>query len=209
MTKPTTRLALLQLLKELGPRTATELAAAVGISAVAVRKHLDALEREGAVTVELVHQPIGRPVYRYALAAGADSYFPQRHRELLIALLQVLERERPHDLPRLLEAANAATLERYAAQLTGKPLHEQVVELARLRNEDGYLAKVGSEGNTLVLREYHCPIRDVAGQFPAACRCEADMFAALLDGRIESVATVIDGAPACEYRVAIPASTPA
>src|SRR4051812_42184411 len=46
MAKPSTRQALLRLLKTCGPQTAGELAQALGVSAVAVRKHLDALERE-------------------------------------------------------------------------------------------------------------------------------------------------------------------
>src|SRR5439155_1412122 len=83
MAKPSTRQALLRLLKSCGSQTAGELAEALGVSAVAVRKYLDALEREGALSIALVHQPMGRPAYRYSLTEAADGHFPQGHRELL------------------------------------------------------------------------------------------------------------------------------
>ncbi|SRR5579884_3965773 len=201
MAKPSTRLALLHLLKTRGPQTAGELAAALGVSAVAVRKHLDALEREGALAVERVHQPLGRPACRYSLTARAESYFPQRHRELLLAMLAALDREDPRAVERLLDTCSAALRPRYLERLAGKPLPDQVAELARLREEEGYLTSVERDGDTLTLREYHCPIRDVADRYPAVCRCEQELFRELLGGGIEFAASLREGAPACVYRI--------
>jgi predicted ArsR family transcriptional regulator len=205
MAKPSTRLAVLRLLKTHGAQTAGELAAALGVSAVAVRKHLDALEREGALAVELVHQPLGRPAYRYSLTERADSYFPQRHRELLLGMLAALDGEDPRAVERLLDACSAALRPRYVGRLAGKPLPEQVAELARLREEEGYLTSVERDGDVLTLREYHCPIRDVAERYPAVCRCEQELFRELLGGTIEFAASLREGAPACLYRIPLSA----
>jgi predicted ArsR family transcriptional regulator len=209
MAKPSTRLALLRLLKMHGPRTAGELAAALGVSAVAVRKHLDALEREGALAVELVHQPLGRPAYRYSLTACADGYFPQGHRDLLRGMLAALDRADSTAVERLLDACSAELRGRYIARLAGKSLPEQVAELARLREEEGYLTSVEREGDTLILREYHCPIRDVAECYPAVCRCEQELFRELLGSQIEFVASLREGAPACVYRIPLTATAKA
>jgi predicted ArsR family transcriptional regulator len=201
MAKPSTRQALLHLLKREGGQTAAELATALGVSAVAVRKHLEALEREGALAVALVHQPIGRPVYRYSLTERAAAHFPQGHRDLLLAVLGALERESPSALERTLAACTSQSRARYAERLASKSLPEQVDELARLREEEGYLASVERDGDTLILREYHCPIRDVAERYPAACRCEQELFRDLLRGEVEYTASLLAGAPACTYRI--------
>jgi predicted ArsR family transcriptional regulator len=206
MAKPSTRQALLRLLKTCGPQTAGELAEALGVSAVAVRKHLDALEREGALSITLAHQPMGRPAYRYSLTERADGYFPQGHRELLLGLLAALEREDPTAVERLFDTCSADSRGRYRSRLAGKSLPEQVVELARLREEEGFLSSVEHRGTTIVMREYHCPIRDVAARYPAACRCEQELFGELLGREVRCSATMLEGAPACVYEIPLTSS---
>jgi predicted ArsR family transcriptional regulator len=206
MAKPSTRQALLRLLKTCGSQTAGELAAALGVSAVAVRKHLDALEREGALSITLVHQPMGRPAYRYSLTEAADGYFPQGHRELLLGMLGALDREDPQAVERLFDTCASDAGGRYRTRLAGKTLPAQVAELARLREEEGYLSSVEHRGATIVMREYHCPIRDVAARYPAACRCEQELFRELLGREVRCSATMLDGAPACVYEIPLTSS---
>ncbi len=209
MAKPSIRPALLRLLKREGPRTAAELAAALGVSTVAVRKHLDALAREGAVVAEPVRRSVGRPAYRYTLTAQAATYFPQGYQTLLLALLDALAEEAPEVLERAFARCSAALYRHYAPHLAGKPLPEQVAELARLREEAGFLATVEQQGTALLLREYHCPIRDVDARCRIACRCEQALFRALLGDRVEYVASLLDGSPACTYRIPLaPAGRP-
>ena len=206
MAKPTTRQALLRLLKTCGSQSAGELAAALGVSAVAVRKHLDALEREGALSIALVHQPMGRPAYHYSLTEAADGYFPQGHRELLLGMLGALDREDPEAVERLFDTCAADARGRYRDRLAGKTLPAQVAELARLREEEGYLSSVEHRGATIVMREYHCPIRDVAARYPVACRCEQELFRELLGEQVEYAASLLKGAPACSYRISLTAA---
>src|SRR5919202_5015884 len=107
MPRSSTRLGLLRQLKCSGPQTAAALAAALGVSAVAVRKHLDALAAEGAVAVEGVRQPVGRPAYRYRLTEAAEAYFPQGHHPLLLGVLAALDRADPAALEGALAACSA------------------------------------------------------------------------------------------------------
>ena len=206
MARSSTRPALLRLLARDGPQTAAQLAAVLGVSAVAVRKHLHALAREGAVAVEIAPQPLGRPVHRYTLTERAAAYLPQGHHEWLLAMLDVLQREDRGAPERVLAGCTAQLHARYAACLTGKSLPEQVAELARLREEDGFLTTVEHVGDVITLREYHCPIRDVAERYRAACRCEQALFRELLGDQVEYVASLLEGAPACTYRIPLTAS---
>jgi predicted ArsR family transcriptional regulator len=201
MARSSTRLALVRLLKRDGPQTTAQLAAVLGVSSVAVRKHLHALAREGAVAVEIAKRPMGRPVHRYTHTERAAAYLPQGHHELLLAVLDVLQREDPDAAERVLAGCTAKLHARYAACLAGKSLPEQVAELARLREEDGFLTSLECAGEIITLREYHCPIRDVAERYPAACRCEQELFRELLGGQVEYVASLLEGAPACTYRI--------
>jgi predicted ArsR family transcriptional regulator len=203
MAKPTTRLRLLRLLKLRGPLSAAELAAALGVTAVAVRKHLDLLHAEGALRAERIHQPIGRPVARYHLTPAAESYFPRGHHALLLDLLAAIDREDPAAVDRLLETCSVAQQPRYRARLADKPPAERVAELARLREEDGFLTSVQRDGDALVLREHHCPIRDVAERYPAACRCEQELFGSLLGLSVERTESALQGAPACAFRISL------
>lgn len=208
MGKSSTRLEVLRLLKQRGGQSAGALAAALGVSTVAVRKHLDALVREGAVTTELVRQPIGRPVYRYHLTERAAAYFPQGHRALLLDLLAALDRLDPALLERAVALCNGQLRERYAAQLGDKPLPERVAELARLRDADGYVVTVHQDGDCLLLQEHHCPIRDVAERYPVACRCEQELFRTLLGDGVEYAGSLLHGQPACAYRIPLTPAPP-
>ena len=77
-----TRRAVLDLLKRLGPRDAGDLAAELGLSAMAVRQHLYALRDDRLVTFAEQPRPIGRPSKLWRLTAAADRYFPDAHAEL-------------------------------------------------------------------------------------------------------------------------------
>jgi predicted ArsR family transcriptional regulator len=208
MSRSTTRLDLLRRLKCCGPQTAAQLALALGVSAVAVRKHLDALAAEGALVVAPVRQPVGRPAYHYRVTEAAEAHFPHGHQALLLDVLAALDRTAPAVLDGALAACSAQAREHYAARLAGLPRAERVAELARLRDAEGFLTTVERDGDVLTLREHHCPIRDVAERYPAACRCEQQLFRDLLGADVEYAGSLLDGAPACTYRIPLPAAPP-
>lgn len=201
--KPSARGAILQLLKQRPGVTAQELATALDVSAVAVRKHLDALDREGLVAVQIRRQRMGRPTYVYTLTSAAASLFPQAYRPMLLDVLHDLATaEGEHSVKGLLEKRSERQRLSYEAQLEGLPLSGRVRELARLRNEDGYMTSLDEEDAAFVLREYNCPIEDVSRQFRQACGCEVDLFRHLLGiERIEQIETVQNGQSCCAYRI--------
>ena len=73
-----TREQILELLQRSGSGlTADALAHKLGISAVAVRKHLAALERDNFVMTELERRPMGRPTYLYRPTACRPGVIPE------------------------------------------------------------------------------------------------------------------------------------
>src|SRR5438309_3558770 len=86
-----TRRAILKLLKTEGALDAAELAERLGLTTMAVRQHLYALEREKFVTAEERPVPLGRPAKHWRLTREADRLFPDAYAELSVALLDPLD----------------------------------------------------------------------------------------------------------------------
>lgn len=202
-TRPAGRAAALRLLKQSKGLTAQELAAALAISPVAVRKHLDALRQEGLVTVRLRRQGMGRPSYVYLLTPAAAALFPQGYQQMLVDVLQdLLATDGEQKVRRLLEARADRQRRSYEGRLAALDPEQRVQELARLRNEDGYMTALEEDDEGFILRQYNCPIQDVSRRFRQACGCEVDLFRRLLGvKRIERLETVLNDDPSCAYRI--------
>ena len=87
-TEQPTRRALLDVLKRRGARKAADLSRDLGVSAMAVRQHLYAMQEEGLVGFAEEARPRGRPAKRWHLTEAADRYFPDAHSELTVGLLE-------------------------------------------------------------------------------------------------------------------------
>jgi predicted ArsR family transcriptional regulator len=201
-SKPSTRLRILHLLKRSGGLTARELARELGVTTVAVRKQLAALEVEGLLVQSSRPGERGRPATVYAVSEAGEALFPQGYHQLVVDLLQDLNAlEGSEQLDRLFRLRNERLARTYQIRLADKPFAEAVKELARARDDDGYMASVEDTGSGLVLSEHNCPIYDVALRFPNACQCEQELFERVLNVTIKRENTLVEGAPACRYRI--------
>src|SRR5437667_12861920 len=85
-----TRRALVHILKTEGPMDSAQLAERLGLTAMAVRQHLYALQREKFVTAEERSVPVGRPAKYWHLTREADRFFPDAYAELSVALIDAM-----------------------------------------------------------------------------------------------------------------------
>lgn len=184
--------------------TADQLAARLGVTAMAIRKHLAALEREGLLAATIERRPVGRPVHIYTLTPRAREVFPQRYQDLTTDLLddlRALDGEEKVDLLFRRRADRAyATL---APRLAGRSLPEQLTALTAFLDEEGYLAEWEEDANgDYLLKEHNCAVYGVARRAPEVCACELDLFQRLLDGvEVARERHVVDGDCLCCYRV--------
>lgn len=200
--KVSARMGILNLLKRTGGATATEIARALGITAVAVRKQLARLEAENLVFQRSRPSPRGRPAVVYCVSDTGDALFPQGYNELLVDLLQDLsDLEGAKKLEELFHLRNERLARTYRHRVGDRPLKEAVRELARARDEDGFMATVEEDGDDLVLAEHNCPIYDVAQRFPQACQCEHELIERVLNTTVKREITLVQGGPACRYRI--------
>jgi predicted ArsR family transcriptional regulator len=82
-----TRRTVVELLKRCGPLTVADLGARLGVSAVAVRRHLELLERDGFVVQTLQPSSRGRPAHLYSLTSEGHELFPRAYDQLALYLL--------------------------------------------------------------------------------------------------------------------------
>jgi predicted ArsR family transcriptional regulator len=201
-----TRRAIVKLLKTEGALGTGQLAERLGLTAMAVRLHLYALQGEGLVTAEDRPVPVGRSAKLWRLTREADRHFPEAYAELSVALIDAMQETfGAEGLSRVLVSRSSRQREDYAKRIRpADPLEKKLKELARVRTEEGYMADVRpEEGGGFLLVESHCPICAAANACQGFCSTELDLFRSVLGPgvEVERVEHIVSGDQRCAYRV--------
>jgi predicted ArsR family transcriptional regulator len=207
-----TRRAIAKLLKTDGPIDSAQLARRLGLTAMAVRQHLYALQREGLVTSEERPVPIGRPAKFWRLTREADHLFPEAYAELSVALINsVKDAFGDEGLDRVLTSRCAQQRVDYGKRIRPKDsLERKLTELAKVRTEEGYMAEIRREDDGgFLLVENHCPICAAANACQGFCSTELDLFRSVLGPgvSVERAEHIIKGDNRCVYKVQYTKST--
>jgi DeoR family transcriptional regulator, suf operon transcriptional repressor len=194
---------LLLTLKRTGSARADELADALAITPSAVRQHLSALAGEGLVSHEERRGGPGRPKHVYRLTEAAEALFPKRYGDLAAELLEYVDDADPALVERLFAKRRQRRITGGKARLAGKPFPEQVAELTRILDEDGYLASLEEmPDGTYRIVEHNCAILEVARKYGNACSSELEFIRKVLpSAKVERVQHMMAGAHVCAYEV--------
>ncbi len=200
---PTTRRRILTLLKEQGELTADELAEYLGISSVAVRRHLTKLEGDQLVAYEEVQRGMGRPSFVYKLGEAASSFFPRRYQELAATVIETIKELYGREaIDAIFQMRSEHLINAYRQRINGVTLDKRLAQLTELREADGYMSTWElDEDNTFILREANCPIIHVAADCGSACDCDQALLADLLDADVVRKGHLAKGDGACVYEV--------
>src|SRR5438270_57197 len=156
---PAKRRELLLLLKKRGEAGADELADQFGVTASAIRQQLDLLAEEGLVAHREDRGSRGRPRHRYHLTPEAEVLFPKTYSELTNELLDYVRDSDPDLVEAIFERRRQRRVEGAVARLAGMSFPERVAELARILDEDGYLADFEAlPDGTFLVTEHNCAI---------------------------------------------------
>jgi DeoR family suf operon transcriptional repressor len=196
---------LVQVLKHAGEATAEELADRLGVTVSAVRQQLDGLAADGLVAWRPQARGRGRPTHLYRLTRAAEPLFPKAYGGLTTELLGYVAEADASLVDGIFDRRRQRRLEGAQARLAnvGDDLSRRVAELARILDEDGYLASFETlPDGTHRIVEHNCAVLDVAERYGQACSTEiAFLRQALPDARVERVSHMIAGAHACAYVV--------
>jgi DeoR family suf operon transcriptional repressor len=201
---PATRRALLIGLRKRGEARAEELAEQLDITVSAVRQHLHGLAAADLVAHREERTGPGRPRHVYRLAPAAEALFPRSYGELTVELLEYIGDEDPDLVARAFERRRRARVERTHERLAGLDFEARVDEVARVLDEDGYLAEVERlpDGDGYRILEHNCAILAVAQRYGHACGAEIAFLREVLpDADVTRVSHILTGATACTYEV--------
>ena len=202
---------ILSLLKVEGALTAKVLASELGLTTMGVRQHLQALEDDGDISFEDKKAVRGRPTRYWSLTVQSNSHFSDRHEELTVQLIDSVKVIFGDEgLEQLIAHREQASFALYSDRLASKPdLLGKLEALAELRSEEGYMATVVDDGDTVEnktvywLMENHCPICAAASKCLNFCRSELNLFQTLLAPYATVVREehIVEGARRCAYKV--------
>jgi DeoR family transcriptional regulator, suf operon transcriptional repressor len=206
---PTTRRAILNLLKREGALPASRVAEDLALTPAAIRLQLSRLEEDGL----LLHEDVpsgrrGRPTHIYRLSPAAEALYPKRYGDLTTELLGYLGGPDSTQVDELFEQRRRRRVDGAKPRLADLSFDEQVRALAAILDEDGYLADAERlDDGSWRITEHNCAILTVAHGFSQACSSELSFIRDALPGaRVERIAHIMDGAHVCAYLIS-PQST--
>jgi predicted ArsR family transcriptional regulator len=200
-----------------GPVTASDLGATLGLTPAAVRRHLDGLTAQGLVAAwsgpEGAPRRRGRPARRFVLTDAGHAAMSTAYDDLAAQLLEFLSETVGAEAVREFAAVRAGRLAaryRTTVEAVGADPHDRAGALARALSTDGYAASVRSVDDRHVpahspagkqLCQGHCPVQQVATQFPQLCEAETQAFSDLLGVHVQRLATLAHGEHVCTTHI--------
>jgi predicted ArsR family transcriptional regulator len=207
-----TRERVARLLLELGPSTASALGERLGLTAAAVRKHLDLMLADGTLVAR--DAPVrgrrgrGRPARLFALSdAGHQSAGPTAYDAVAVDALRFLRETAGEQAVEEFARRRVAEWEAgYADRIATLPLAERPAALAEALCADGYAATVHdlrpTPGSSAVqVCQHHCPVQHVAEEFPALCEAETEAIGRLVGHHVQRLATIAHGDGVCTTHI--------
>jgi predicted ArsR family transcriptional regulator len=197
-----------ELLKS-GPITASDLADSLGISAVAVRKHLDDMSEKSLVESHEVApfgpakpKGRGRPARVYSLTAQGRDFFENQYQSLAQDAVRYLATNFGNVAVKDFATNRASEMfKKYSPSLEKAKTVEQKVELlSRALTKDGFAAtadKGSGPTHTVQLCQHNCPIAHVAEQHSEFCEAELETFSQLLGVNVTRLSTIANGGNIC------------
>jgi predicted ArsR family transcriptional regulator len=202
-----------------GPATASLLAVRLGISATAVRRHLDSLSADGMVQATdrppYGPQPTrgrGRPARTFALTEAGRAQFPAEYDELAADALAFVEQFGGQDAVTAFAESRGAALEARLRGILGDDWRrasdlDQVRAFAAALGDLGFATSVDPAPAGVQVCQHHCPVAHVAGQYPQLCEAETEAFGRLLGRHVQRLATIANGDGVCTTVIPISIST--
>lgn len=217
----TTRGRVLAVVVEDGPVTTSDVAARLGLTAAAVRRHVEAMAADGLLEAREAPRVAGgargpgRPARRFVATPRAHASGRDAHADLAVDVLRFLAATQGREAVRAFAERRADELgERYGPALAqaGPDVQHRATVLAELLGQDGYAASTRPVGRgTAVaaaqLCQGHCPVQRAATEFPELCDAETAAISSLLGVETRRLATLGAGDHVCTTHIPL-APTP-
>lgn len=196
--------AVLVHLKRHGEMTVVELCDALGVTGMAVRRHLSGLQQQRLVESRIVRHGRGRPTYKYRLTEKANAeLFPQGALSFSQDILEaVFDHDGDEGVMNLLTLRQDHLVRKIKSRLEGKDLGQQVEEVCKFFSENGFMTEFETlpDGNFVVFQR-HCAVHDLANQYRQLCVLEPRLIESLLGVKVTRQKYMLQDDPVCGYLV--------
>ena len=200
------RTAIIDLLKCNGPMSVEELAVALRVSRVCVRRHLGLLESDGLIQYNEQRHERGRPRFIYQLTEKADCLFPRAYDEFAREILAQMEQKfGAVALESVFRSRADELIAQLKAECQGLDFEHSLKLLVRVINEKGYVAEARREKDgSYQLTQRNCPTESIAKSYPEVCEQELRIYREVLGCDVIRECRISSGAKTCGYRILPP-----
>ncbi|WP_228001402.1 helix-turn-helix transcriptional regulator [Nocardia australiensis] len=203
-----TRAAIVQLLLEEGPITATSIGTKLGLTPAGVRRHLDALIDSGQAragrSAPWQQKGRGRPAKQYQLTSVGRGRLGHAYDDLAGAAIRQLGEIGGEQAITEFARKRAQTIVAGidpVEQHTPATTSAKAAEIAGAFTDAGFAATTRKVGAGVQICQHHCPVSHVAEEFPQLCEAELEAFRNLLGTHVQRLATIANGDCACTTHV--------
>lgn len=205
-----TRERVLRAISRNGPVTTAAVADLLLLSDTAIRRHVDNLLDAGLIEA---HDPAparrgrGRPARSFVVSEQGHRALASDYDDLAGDAVRFLaDAAGPEAVAAFARMRVARWEARYAAELGSRhTVSERVEGLVEALTRDGFDASARPIGDParptpstgIQLCQGHCPVHDVAAQFPQFCDAETEAFSRLLGVHVQRLATLARGEHVC------------
>jgi len=187
-----------------------QLAEALGLSAQAVRRHLDGLRADGLIDVRQERHGVGRPAMLFFATERGEELGGRTYLQLLSRMFRHLEKLDGSQVsgatgPQVVDQVFSGIAEEVAAdhksEVRGQTLDQRVEEVSRALRREGIVDGWNKDGDAFHLVNGECPYLRLAEMSEAACNADRHSIELLVGADVEQTRRIVDGAPICEYIV--------
>ena len=221
-----TRTEVMRALLTLGPVTATDIAAQLGLSAAGVRRHLDKLieselaETCGPRAIAGEEATRGRPAKHFRLTDSGRRSFGTQYDDLAVEAVEMIKtlggetavrdfaRARIDKILQGVDRAHGADTSPEGDSEAART-QATVEAVAEVLDQHGYAATVTAVGNGIQLCQHHCPVSEVASAHPEICEAEHEAISALVGKHVQPLALIADGNGICTTNIPLAATATA
>lgn len=191
---------------EHGPSSAVTLAERLDLTAAGIRRHLEHLVADGFLQAK--HERVvgerrrGRPAQKYELTSLGRERFANNYDDLASEVLRYL-RETGGDEAVLAFARSRweGRRDHYLSLVADLQDPDKPAALALALSGDGYPSSVIDGPGGEQICQHHCPVANVAQEFPQLCEAETEFLSELLGSHVQRLATIAHGDGVCTTHV--------
>jgi predicted ArsR family transcriptional regulator len=191
---------IIDLLRKHQSMTVSDLAAALDVTATAVRQRLSRLMGQGCIERSAARAGRGRPSHHYALTAKGRRKAGSNFGDLAVALWrEVVAIEDPSVRRALIQRVSRRLADAYEGQVQGDSVEERMEQLAKVFRDRRVSFSVENHGETPRLTALSCPYPDLAKADRNICAMERQLLTRLLGTRLRVQECRLDGDNCCSF----------